>query len=154
MQDAAASTMAGPFVVDTDKGRLDVGMIHRFLSEESTWSAGIARDLVQRAVDGSLCFGVYDATGAQVAFARVITDGAMFAYLLDVFVLPAHRGQGHSIRLMDAVMAHPALQTVRRFMLTTTTASALYARYGFAPTPFADALMERYLPDLYRASAA
>jgi len=148
-----ASTMAAAFVVDTDKGRLDVGMIHRFLSEESTWAAGIARDLVQRAIDGSLCFGVYDVTGAQVAFARVISDRAMFAYLLDVFVLPAHRGQGHSTRLMDAVMAHPELQTVRRFMLTTTTASGLYARYGFTPTPFADALMERYLPDLYRTSA-
>ena len=146
--------MSGPYEVDTDRGRLDVGMIHRFLSEESTWAQGMPRDVLQRAIEGSLCFGVYDAAGTQVAFARVITDQATFAYLLDVFVLPAHRGQGHSTRLMDVVMAHPALQTVRRTMLTTTTASALYARYGFAPTPFADALMERYLPDLYRTTAA
>ncbi|GGZ07569.1 GNAT family N-acetyltransferase [Pseudoduganella plicata] len=145
--------MTGPFEVDTDRDRLDVGMIHCFLGEESTWAQGMPRGVLQRAIDGSLCFGVYDAGGAQVAFARVITDYSTFAYLLDVFVLPAHRGQGHSTRLMDAVMAHPGLQTVRRFMLTTTTASDLYARYGFAPTPFADALMERYLPDLYRTMA-
>jgi GNAT superfamily N-acetyltransferase len=145
--------MTGPYEVNTDRGRLDVDMIHRFLSEESTWALGMPRDVLQRAIDGSLCFGVYDVSGAQVAFARVITDQATFAYLLDVFVLPAHRGQGHSTRLMDAVIAHPGLRTVRRTMLTTTTAPALYARYGFTPTPFADALMERYLPDLYRTMA-
>jgi len=139
------------FVVDTDKGRLDVDMIHGFLGAQAGWAAGMPRDVLQRAIDGSLCFGVYAADGAQVAFARVITDQATFAYLLDVFVLPAHRGQGHSTRLMDVIIAHPGLQGLRRFMLTTMTASALYARYGFVPTPFADALMERHDPDPYRA---
>ncbi|AVR95200.1 GNAT family N-acetyltransferase [Pseudoduganella armeniaca] len=142
------------FVVDTDKARLDVAMIHRFLSEESTWALGIPRQLVQRAIDHSLCFGVYDADGAQVAFARVISDQATFAYLLDVFVLPAHRGRGHSTRLMDAVMAHPGLQGLRRFMLATMTAPDLYARYGFAPPALPQALMERNFPDIYRSGAA
>ncbi|AXA92624.1 GNAT family N-acetyltransferase [Massilia sp. YMA4] len=142
------------FVVDTDKARLDVAMIHRFLSEESTWALGIPRELVQRAIDHSLCFGVYGADGAQLAFARVITDQATFAYLLDVFVLPAHRGQGHSTRLMDAVMAHPGLQGLRRFMLATMTAPDLYARYGFAPPALPQALMERNFPDIYRSGPA
>lgn len=142
------------FVVDTDRARLDVAMIHRFLSEESTWALGIPRELVQRAIDHSLCFGVYDTDGAQVAFARVITDQATFAYLLDVFVLPAHRGQGHSTRLMDAVMAHPGLQGLRRFMLATMTAPSLYARYGFAPPALPQALMERNFPDIYRGGPA
>lgn len=142
------------YVVDTDKARLDVAMIHRFLGEESTWALGISRELVQRAIDGSLCFGVYADDGAQVAFARVITDQATFAYLLDVFVLPAHRGQGHSTRLMDAVMAHPGLQGLRRFMLATMTAPDLYARYGFAPPALPQALMERNFPDIYRSGAA
>ncbi|WUR13985.1 GNAT family N-acetyltransferase [[Empedobacter] haloabium] len=142
------------FVVDTDKARLDVAMIHRFLSEESTWALGIPRELVQRAIDHSLCFGVYDADGAQLAFARVISDQATFAYLLDVFVLPAHRGQGHSTRLMDAVMAHPGLQGLRRFMLATMTAPDLYARYGFAPPALPQALMERNFPDIYRSGPA
>jgi GNAT superfamily N-acetyltransferase len=141
------------FVVDTDKTRLDMAMIHRFLSEESTWALGISRELVQRAIDHSLCFGVYAADGAQVAFARVISDQATFAYLLDVFVLPAHRGQGHSTRLMDAVMAHPGLQGLRRFMLATVTAPGLYARYGFAPPALPQALMERNFPDIYRAGS-
>lgn len=142
-----------PGVVDTDKARLDVAMIHRFLSEESTWALGIPRELVQRAIDHSLCFGVYDAAGAQVAFARVISDQATFAYLLDVFVLPAHRGQGHSTRLMDAVMAHPGLQGLRRFLLATMTAPGLYARYGFAPPALPQALMERNFPGIYRAGS-
>jgi len=137
------------FVVDTDKARLDIARIHRYLSEESTWAAGIPRATVERSIEHSLCFGGY-ADGALVAFARVVTDQATYAYLLDVFVLPAHRGNGYSTMLMDAVMAHPGLQGLRKFMLTTTTAPGLYARYGFTPVGMPEALMERAFADMYR----
>ncbi|WP_338767041.1 GNAT family N-acetyltransferase [Massilia sp. METH4] len=141
------------FAVDTDKARLDVARIHRYLSEESTWALGIPLETVERSIAHSLCFGGY-AGGAQVAFARVITDQATFAYLLDVFVLPEHRGKGYSTRLLDAVMAHAALQGLRKFMLTTSTAAPLYARYGFVSPAAPGALMERSFPDLYRQPPA
>ncbi len=138
---------------DTDKARLDVPLIHRFLSEGSTWALGIPRALVQRSIDHSLCFGAYLGIGtdsAQVGFARVITDQATFAYLVDVFVLPEHRGRGYSTAMMDAVMAHPGLQGLRKFMLSTTTAAGLYERYGFTPPAPSVTLMERSVPDIYR----
>jgi GNAT superfamily N-acetyltransferase len=110
---------------------MDIEMIHRFLSEESYWAKGIPRDVVERAIENSLCFGAFD-DGKQVAFARVITDYATFAYLADVFVLPSHRGRGIGKQIMDAVMAHPKLQGLRRWHLVTRDAHSLYAQYGFA----------------------
>jgi GNAT superfamily N-acetyltransferase len=136
------------FVVSDDKERLDVGLIHRFLSEQSTWAIGIPRELVERGIANSLCFGGY-LDGRQVAFARVITDCASFAYLVDVFVLPEHRSRGYSLQIMDAVMSHPSLQGLRRFMLATSTAAPLYERYGFTPPAKPQALMERNFPDIY-----
>lgn len=110
-----------PLEISDDKGRLDVPLIHRFLSEEAYWSLGIPLSTVQRAINHSLCFGGY-VDGQQVAFARVITDRATFGYLSDVFVLPAHRGRGHSKALMTAIVDHPALQGLRRLMLATSDA--------------------------------
>ncbi|GGY62635.1 GNAT family N-acetyltransferase [Pseudoduganella albidiflava] len=137
------------FTVDTDKARLDVARIHRYLGEESTWARGIPRETVDRSIAHSLCFGGY-VDGEQAAFARVVTDQATFAYLLDVFVLPEYQGRGYATRLMDAVMAHPGLQGLRKFMLTTTTAAPLYARYGFTPPAMPEALMERAFADIHR----
>jgi GNAT superfamily N-acetyltransferase len=136
------------FIVSDDKERLDVALIHRFLSEQSTWAIGIPRELVDRGIANSLCFGGY-LDGRQVAFARVITDCATFAYLVDVFVLPEHRSRGYSLQIMDAVMSHPSLQGLRRFMLATSTAAPLYERYGFTPPAKPQALMERNFPDIY-----
>lgn len=136
------------FEVSTDLNRLDVSMIYRFLSEESTWAVGIGRDVVERSIDNSLCFGGY-LDGRQVAFARVISDYATFANLVDVFVLPAFRGRGYSKQLMVAIMAHPSLQGLRRFTLATADAHALYERYGFAAPSRPNLLMERYFPNLY-----
>lgn len=136
------------FEVSTDLNRLDVSMIYRFLSEESTWAVGIGRDVVERSIDNSLCFGGY-LDGRQVAFARVISDYATFANLVDVFVLPAFRGRGYSKQLMEAVMAHPSLQGLRRFTLATFDAHALYRRYGFDAPSRPNLLMERYFPNLY-----
>ncbi|WP_312346503.1 GNAT family N-acetyltransferase [Stenotrophomonas acidaminiphila] len=132
----------GGLRISTDKGELDVPLIHRFLSTGAYWSPGVAKETVERAIAGSLCFGGYLDGAGQVAFARVITDAATFAYLADVFVLPAHRGRGHAVQLMDAVVAHPQLQGLRRFMLATLDAHGLYARYGFVAPARPERLME------------
>jgi len=139
--------------VSSDKAELDVPAIHHFLSTQSTWAIGIPLATVQRAIDHSLCFGGY-IDGRQVAFARVVSDYATFAYLVDVYVLEEHRGKGYSKRLMDAVMAHPDVQGLRRFMLATSTAHGLYAQYGFTPPLRPASLMERYVPDLYQPKKA
>ncbi|AOY94941.1 GNAT family N-acetyltransferase [Cupriavidus sp. USMAA2-4] len=140
-----------PIDISTDRDRLDIPMIHDFLSNRSTWARGIDLDTVQRSIRHALCFGAYDtATGRQVGFARVITDQATFAYLVDVFVLETHRGQGVSRRLMEAVMACPALARLRRFTLVTSTAAGLYARFGFTPLHAPQAHMEILRPDVYR----
>jgi GNAT superfamily N-acetyltransferase len=138
--------------VVTDWDALDVGLIHRFLSEQSPWAAGIPYDVVERALSNSLCFGGF-LGNEQVAFARVISDYATFANLVDVFVVPARRGKGHSKALMTAVLAHPQLQGLRRFTLVTKNAHGLYAHFGFAAPLHPHTLMERYLPDIYAGSA-
>ena len=135
--------------ISNDKGRLDVPLIHRFLSEEAYWSRGIPLSTVQRAINHSLCFGGY-VDGQQVAFARVITDKATFGYLADVFVLPAHRGRGYGKALMQTLLAHPELQGLRRLMLATSDAHALYAGFGFQAPAHPGSLMERYQPDIYQ----
>jgi len=134
-----------PLEISDDKGRLDVPLIHRFLSEEAYWSLGIPLSTINH----SLCFGGY-VDGQQVAFARVITDRATFGYLSDVFVLPAHRGRGYSKALMTAIVDHPALQGLRRLMLATSDAQGLYAGFGFAPPRAPGSLMEKYDPEIYR----
>jgi len=136
--------------IETDPERLDLELIYRFLSQESSWALGISRDVVERSIRNSLCFGGFLGRD-QVAFARVITDQATFANLVDVFVLPAWRGRGLSKQLMASVMGHPQLQGLRRFTLATGDAHGLYAQFGFA-TPLRPAsLMERYFPNLYRS---
>ena len=138
--------------ITTDPSALDVGLIHRFLSEESTWAKGIPLELVRRAIEGSLCFGGFLGQG-QVAFARVISDYATFANLVDVFVLPEHRGKGYSREIMREVMAHPKLQGLRRFTLATSDAHGLYRQFGFTAPLKPDSFMERYFPDIYRDAA-
>jgi GNAT superfamily N-acetyltransferase len=134
--------------ISTDLARLDVPMIYRFLSEESTWAIGISRDVVERAIDNSLCFGAY-LDGRQVAFARVVTDYATFANLVDVFVLPEYRGHGYGKQLIETVVAHPSLQKLRRFTLATGDAHGLYSRFGFTAPGRPELLMEKYFPNLY-----
>jgi GNAT superfamily N-acetyltransferase len=136
------------FEISTDAARLDAALIHSFLANESTWAKGISIETVRCALAHSLCFGGY-VDARQVAFARVVSDYATFAYLADVFVLADARGQGYSLALMDAVIAHPRLQRLRRFLLATSSAHALYARYGFAAPARPQALMERYDANAY-----
>jgi GNAT superfamily N-acetyltransferase len=136
------------FRIATDKAVLDVGFIHRFLSEQTYWARGIPREVVERSIANSLCFGGFLGP-RQVAFARVISDFATFANLVDVFVLPELRGRGYSKALMAAVLAHPRLQGLRRFMLATSDAHGLYAQFGFTAPANPQTLMERYVPDVY-----
>jgi len=119
----------GAFSISTDKARLDREVIHRFLGG-SYWAPEIPREIVDRSIEGSMCFGIYDGA-CQVGFARVITDGATFAYLADVFVLESHRRQGLAAWLMETIKGHPDLQGLRRWLLMTRDAHDLYARFGF-----------------------
>jgi len=135
--------------ISTDKAELDLPLIHRFLSTQAYWSQGIPEETVARAVAGSLCFGGYIESVGQVAFARVVSDFATFAYLADVFVLQEHRGRGYSKALVAEVMAHPQLQGLRRFMLATSDAHGLYTQYGFATPAKPQTLMEVSKPDIY-----
>jgi len=138
----------GEFVISTDRARLDLDMIHNFLTN-CYWAKGIPRDVVVRSIEHSLCFGIYDGSGLQVGFARVISDFATIAYLGDVFVLESHRGRGLSKWLMECVMQHPALQNLRRWILLTRDAHGLYARSGFTPLKAPERYMELHQPNVY-----
>ena len=118
------------YTISSDKSRLDVAMIHRYLSEESYWAKHIPRDLVERSIENSICFGAYDGD-RQIGFARVVTDSATFAYVGDVFVLAPYRSRGVSKQLMQAIREHPNLQRLRRWHLLTYDAHALYEQFGF-----------------------
>jgi GNAT superfamily N-acetyltransferase len=128
------------FVISTDPARLDVDAIHAYLTR-SYWAAGIPREIVQRSIQGSLCFGLYT-DEEQIGLARVITDRATFAYLADVYVLEAYRGLGLAKWLMSVVVSHPDLQGLRRFMLATRDAHGLYEQYGFRVAENPHSLME------------
>ncbi|MBE9605410.1 GNAT family N-acetyltransferase [Acetobacteraceae bacterium H6797] len=133
----------GAYAISTDRARLDFPAIHRFLSEEAPWSLNIEAGLLHRAIAGSLPFAAYDASGALAGFCRVVTDGACFAYLRDVFVLPHHRGQGLGRALARAALEHPDLATVRNWMLATADAHGVYAALGFAPLAAPGNYMQR-----------
>jgi GNAT superfamily N-acetyltransferase len=135
------------FTISTDRSRLDRPAIHEFLSG-SYWAKGIPRSVVDRSIDGALCFGLYDGE-RQVGFARVITDRATFAYLADVYVLESHRGRGLATWLMEAILAHPDLQGLRRWMLVTHDAHPLYRKVGFTELPHPERIMEMTFPGIY-----
>jgi GNAT superfamily N-acetyltransferase len=120
------------YTISPDKTKLNLEVIHQFLSQEAYWCLNIPLDIVQRSIENSVCFGVYQ-DDKQVGFARVITDLATFGYLADVFILPEHRGKGLSKQLMAFIMAYPPLQGLRRLMLVTMDAHGLYKQFGFQP---------------------
>jgi GNAT superfamily N-acetyltransferase len=124
----------GRYEIDTDKARLDLAVIHRFLAR-SHWAKGIPLPVLERAIGHSLAFGLYRGN-RQVGFGRVVTDHATFAYLADVFVLPEERGKGLGRWLVETILDHPGLQGLRRWLLGTRDAQGLYERCGFrAPAP-------------------
>jgi GNAT superfamily N-acetyltransferase len=134
--------------ISSDFADVDLDVVHGFLSRDAYWCRGIDRERVERAARHSLCFSAL-LDGAQVGFARVVTDRATFGYLADVFVLPGFRGRGISQAMMAAILAHPELQGLRRFLLATSDAHGLYAKYAFTAIARPERFMERYRPDAY-----
>jgi GNAT superfamily N-acetyltransferase len=140
------------FTISDDASRLDRGVIHRFLAD-SYWANAIPREIVDRSIGNSMCFGVYD-VDAQVGFARVITDRATFAYIADVFVLESHRGRGLSKWLMEVIRTHPDLQGLRRWLLMTRDAHGLYRQFGFDAMAEPWRCMEIVDREIYKRAAA
>ena len=140
----------GQYEISTDAARFNIQVIHNFLAEESYWSQGIPRTVVERAIQNSLCFGVYLST-EQVGFARVVTDKATFALLADVFILSAHRGKGLSKWLMRCIVGHEDLQGLRRLLLLTSDAHSLYRQFGFQELGNPSRFMEVLRQDIYRS---
>ncbi len=141
----------GEYTVSTDKQRVDLDVVHGYLVR-SYWAEGVLREIVQRSIEHSLVFGVYKGA-EQVGFARVISDLATFAYLCDVFILEAYRGQGLSVWLIECIVAHPDLQGLRRWVLFTRDAHGLYEKVGFKRLPTAERVMARPLPTFYKEAS-
>jgi GNAT superfamily N-acetyltransferase len=135
------------YTISTERGRVDLSVVHRFISEESYWGQGRPLEVVRRAVEHSLPFGIYRGK-EQVGFARVVTDYATFAWLADVFVVREHRGRGLSKWLMKAILSHPELQGFRRWVLATKDAHDLYRQFGFIDLHRPERWMERPDPQM------
>jgi GNAT superfamily N-acetyltransferase len=138
----------GEFVISTSRERLSLDVIHEFLTN-CYWAKGIPREVVVRSIENALCFGIYDGEGAQIGFARVISDFATIAYVGDVFVLETHRGRGLGKWLMQCITEHPALQNLRRWILTTRDAHGLYSQFGFTPVKAPERFMELHRSNVY-----
>lgn len=137
----------GEFVISTDRSRLDVDAIHRFLTN-CYWAKGIPKETVVRSIENALCFGIFRYE-QQVGFARVISDYATYAYIGDVFVLEPYRRHGLGKWLMECIVSHRSLQGLRRWTLATRDAHSLYAKFGFTPLGAPDGWMERHDRDVY-----
>ncbi len=136
------------YSISTDKSKLDISVIHGFLSK-SYWAEDIPVEIVKNGIENSLCFGVYNGT-TQVGFARVITDYTTFGYLADVFIIESERGKGLSKWLMECILAHPQLQGLRNFCLMTQDAHSLYSRYGFKNIPKPENFMAKKIEGIYK----
>ncbi|QXP58980.1 GNAT family N-acetyltransferase [Olleya sp. HaHaR_3_96] len=143
-------THKNDYTISTDKDRLDIASMHNFLANETDWSKGIPMETLKTAVDHSLNFGLYDNNNnTQIGYARIISDYATIAYLGDVYVLKAYRGQGLSTWLINQIMAHPNLQGLRRWILLTDTAEWLYKKFGFTAVSNPECYMEKHNPKVY-----
>jgi N-acetylglutamate synthase-like GNAT family acetyltransferase len=140
----------GEFLISTDRARLSLDVVHGFLTT-CYWAKGIPRQIVARSIEHALCFGIYRDGGEQVGFARVISDFATIAYVGDVFILEKHRGRGLGKWLMQCITQHPALQGLRRWILTTRDAHGLYSQVGFTPVKSPERFMELHNPNVYEA---
>ena len=137
------------YLITTDVSKVDVDVVHQFLSAESYWAKGIPRETVERSLPHSICFSVLH-QGVFIGFARVISDHATVAYVGDVFVLPAHRGKGIAKWLMECITSHPELRGLRRWMLATADAHELYSQFGFTPLKAPARWMEKHDVDVYK----
>lgn len=154
------------YCISSDKNKMDIDFIHDFLTR-SYWAEGITKEIVSRSITGSLCFGVFimekqagtaapspklqqNKEGRQVGFARMVTDGATFAYLADVFIDQDYRGKGLSKWLVGVILSHPGLQGLRRIMLATRDAHSLYAQWGFTLLNNPERWMHIHDPEVYK----
>ena len=137
------------FIISTDKKRLNTNYIHEYLANRSYWAENIPIEVVEKSIEGSLCFGIYSEE-RQIGFARVITDKSCFAYLADVFVDEHFRGLGLSKWLLEVILAHPDLQGLRRFLLATRDAHGLYEQFGFSLLSYPEKWMHIHDPDVYK----
>ena len=137
------------YKASSDIKDMDLTVIHAFISN-SYWAKGIPLNTMEKAINNSLCFGIFTDSGNQVAFARMITDAATFAYLADVFVSKEHRGKGLSKWLMKIIIEHPNLQGIRRMALATNDAHRLYEQFGFKALNSPESFMELHQPDVYK----
>jgi len=135
------------FRITTDVEEMDLDAVHAYLTR-SYWAEGISKNLVARSIEGSLCFGLLDGS-RQIGFARVVSDGATFAWLCDVYVLEEHQGRGLGTWMMRELMMHPDLQGLRRWGLVTRDAHGLYEKVGFAAPANPAGLMEIARPGMY-----
>ncbi len=136
------------FVISTERSRLQVDVIQKFLNEESYWARDRTLAQTLAAIDNSICFGLYYGPG-QVGFARIVSDQSTFAYVGDVFILNEYRGRGLSKWLMEVIIAHPDLQGLRRWVLATRDAHKLYEQFGFHELVHPERWMERPAPNAY-----
>jgi GNAT superfamily N-acetyltransferase len=143
----------GNYTLSDDPARLDLSAMHSYL-RRAYWSEQIPFEIIERAVQASLCIGAYDAGGAQVGLARFVSDYATFCYVCDVYVLEEHRGHGLSKAMMAMAASHPKLQGLRRWMLVTNDAHGLYRQFGFTAATNIDRYMERIDPGIYKRAAS
>ncbi len=136
-------------MISTNKKKLDVSLIHNFLTYESGWSDGISFEKVEKSIHNSLNFGMYF-ENKQIGYAKVISDYSTIAYLGDIFILKEYRGFGLSTWLMNVIMEHKELQDLKRWILVTSTAEWLYDKYGFTKLPKPEIYMEKFNPNVYR----
>lgn len=137
--------MKSNFTISTDKKALDINLIYNFLSNQSYWAKGRNLETVKRSIENSLCFGVYNQEHQQIAFARVVSDFAIYAFIMDVFVIEGYRGEGAGTFLMKNIMEYPELQGLKRWGLRTKDAHGLYAKFGFKAVDIPEYNMEKVL---------
>jgi GNAT superfamily N-acetyltransferase len=145
------SAQKGEFLISTDPSLLSIDTIYYFLSNDSYWAKGVPREVVEKSIANSLCFGLYH-SNKQIGFARLVTDKATFAYLADVFILEEYRGKGLSRWLVETIQAHPELQGLRRWMLGTRDAHGLYEKMGWTrfDEEVSKRFMQRHFKDVYQ----
>jgi len=142
-------THRNDYTISTDKDKLDILSIHKFLANETDWANGIPINTLKKSIENSLNFGLYY-QNKQIGFARIISDYSTIAYLGDVYVLKEYRGKGLSKWLINEIMEHPNLQGLRRWILLTDTAEWLYKKFGFTEIPNPEFYMEKHNPNVYK----
>jgi len=135
--------MPNDFYISTDKKNLDIDLIVDFLQHKSYWANTTSRETIEKSISHSLCFGLFNPETDQIGFARVISDFAVFAWVLDVFILEAYRGKGLGKLLMQEISAHPDLQGLKRWGLATNDAHGLYQQFGFTALSNPEKMMEK-----------